>query len=351
MLKFKSYLLENELYYLTEEIKSSDDKGKLHELLVAKHLSHEDDAHKALPKHFRDENKKTPSQVHDDIKSRISAEDYSNADSRAKDAANKIREHLKSVHGVEPHHIGTVAWTSQTSDHEKLTKKKDPNSDADIMLHTIDDDGNHNYHGISLKIGSGKPNLRNPGLKSLDKLTGTKSTETQKIINDHKNMLHALGYDKNKTTKENHEQYKLDKEMPEGTVERTRADAADEHKLHTLKRLAAQYSNNANQIDPEKKKHIVKQLIAPDTHFNHFRVHTVTDKDGNLKHQHIEQHQQELDKHLVNHNDFHFTHSGQTVRIHAKNPDGSIGNKVAEVSMKGVSGPIKGIAGTTKSFF
>lgn len=350
MLQFKKYLLEHQLYYLTEEIKSNDDKGKLHELLVAKHLSHEDETHRSLPKHFRDENKKTPAQVHDDIKSRISPEDYSLADSRAKDAADKIRTHFKSVHGVLPHHIGTVAWTSQKQDHEKLTKKKDPNSDADIMVHTIDDDGNHNYHGVSLKVGSGRPNLRNPGLANLDKLTGAKSSDTKQILSDHKNMLHSLGYDKSNSIESNHELYKAHKASPEGSAERIRADSADAHKLHTLKRLAKHYSTAANSLEPDKKKAILKELIAPNTHYNHFRVHTVTDKDGNLKHQHIEQHQQDLDKELANHNDLHFEHSGQTIKIHSKNPDGTKGKKLADISLKGVSGPIKGIAGATKSF-
>lgn len=352
MLNFKQFLSDN--IYLTEEIKSSDDKGKLHELLVAKHLSHENDDEKSLPTRYTDKTtQKTPQQTHDEIKGKISDEDYSEADKRARDAAHAIKSHIAKTHGIKPEHIKEVVWTSNKSDHKNLTGESDPNSDADIMIkHQHPDSSEPHYHGLSLKVGSGKPNLRNPGLATLDKLTGAKSAHTSKIIDDHKKKLDELGYSSEDSQKSNHTQYKADKAKEKGTEERTKADNADASKLHTLGKLAEHYSNAINELHPDKVKHLLTTLIAPKTKHPHIRIHTQTPKPGatgEVSH-HVDDHISDTESELSKHeHGYHAVSKGQTLHIHVKNKDGSVGKRVASIGLKGVSGPIKGIAGTVQS--
>ena len=87
----------NFIKYLLEEKASKEDfgdlgndpKGKLHELLVGMHLNG--------GKHmetFRDENKKTPKQVHDEIAEKlggVNSPQYKNFSERAKKAAEDIK--------------------------------------------------------------------------------------------------------------------------------------------------------------------------------------------------------------------------------------------------------------------
>jgi len=352
MLNFKQFLSEN--IYLTEEIKSSDDKGKLHELLVAKHLSSENSEEKSLPTRYTDKTtQKTPQQTHDDIKSRISPEDYSEANKRAKDAAHAIKLHIEKTHGVKPEHIKEVVWTSNKSDHKSLTGEADANSDADIMIkHQHPDSSHPSYHGLSLKVGSGKPNLRNPGLATLDKLTGAKSTHTSKILDEHKKNLDQLGYHSEDSQKSNHIQYKADKAKEEGTPERIKADNADVSKLHTLGKLAEHYANGINNSHPDKVKHLLTTLIAPKTKYPHIRIHTKTPKPGTSGEtiHHVDNHIEDTENELAKHeHGFHAVSKGQTFHIHAKNKDGSVGKRLASIGLKGVSGPIRGIAGATAS--
>lgn len=345
MLSFKQFLYE--LFFL-EEISSSDDKGKLHELLVAHHLSSDDDDKKELPTHYRDENGKTPRQVHDEIKSRVSEEDYNKAHKRAKAAAEKIKEEFKKK-GIHQKHIKKVVWTSNKSDHKKFTGEDDPNSDADVMIETQ----NHpeKYHGISLKVGSAKPNLRNPGIEHLNKLTKANKEHVSNLLKNHKNKLHELGYNKENSTESNHKKYKEDK----GGQNVERAKKADESKLNTLKHLASHYTESFNNLSHEHHHHMLTSLLAPKTKFPHVRVHTKTPKKGDGPETHIiENHQEELQKELSKHkHGFVAVNKGQRMVIHAKNEDGTpnLKKKIASITMKGVSGPVKGLAAATKQEF
>jgi hypothetical protein len=358
MLNFKTFMVEhtfiNESTYLTEEIASSDAKGKLHELLVAKHLSSDNEEDKALPSHFRnEETQKTPQQTYDELKNSISAEDYNAADKRAKESAAAIKSHLMEHHGVKSHHVKNIYWTSNSSDHEKLTNQKDPNSDADIMLHTVGDKGEHNFHGVSLKVGAQEPNVRNPGLDTLDKLTEADKNKSKNIVQEHKSNLHNLGYDSERSQADNHKQYKLDKNSnkPE---EKKRAAAADKSKLKTLYNLSNHYANSINDLHHDKVKHLITQLAAPKTLYPHTRAWAqtpATGKSGETTH-HIENHQEELQHELNSHqHGYTAIPKGQQFHIHANNPDGSPGKRIISISMKGVSGPIKGIAAATKTPF
>jgi len=156
--QFKSFLSEATLYedYLMEAALSgglsNDDKGKLHELLLAKHL-HPD---KQLPEHFRAEGPEaeekghagSPQGVHDKLMNKVGPEAYNEIDSHAKQTAKALTDEMKA-NGVTSNKakIGSVHWTSNRDrpgakgDHEKLTGVKDVNSNADLMLSLHDKNG------------------------------------------------------------------------------------------------------------------------------------------------------------------------------------------------------------------
>lgn len=357
MLGFKNFITENtdllyERYLLTEEISSSDAKGKLHEILVGKHLSHTDDSRKILPEHYRNEETgKTPTQIHDSIKASITPEDYDMADKRAKESADAIRAHLKEHHGVEPEHIKGVYWTSNKSDHEKLTGKKDDASDADIMLHTVDGEGKPNYHGLSLKVGGNEPNLRNPGIDQLNKLTKADANRSKDILEAHKDVLDSVGYSRKNTVDQNHAQYKVDKDSNNPAVKQKLA-TAETSKRKTLNNLASHYSQAINNLPPEHVKHLLTHLVAPKTMYPHTRAWAQTSNDSNSTAHHIENHQEELQHELDSHQHGYTAEAkGQRVLIHANGPDGKPAKRIIELGMKGSSGVVKGFNGTVKSSF
>lgn len=347
--------------YISEEIDSSDSKGKLHEILVAKHLH----PNKELPTHYRNiETQKTPKITHDDIVSihmsvpdrkgntGIHHEDYVAADKRAKEAADHIKEHLKS-NGYDTNRIHSIAWTSNKKDHKEFTGVEDPNSDADVMMHLHkhgDDDSHPGHHvGLSLKVGGGKPNVRNPGLKTLNSLTGADEKVINSSLEKHKQNLHNLGYDQNKSAAENHEQYKADigRKGVVG-VNKERALSAEKSSLVAKNEMASHYAESINKLHKGHVEHLMKSLVAPETKFKHFRVHTKVSNNGTT--QHLEDHQSEFNKKLIKHGEHGYVahSSGQSIHIHAKNPDGSKGKRMASIVLKSSSGPVKGIVGSVK---
>lgn len=146
MITFLEYLYEGA---------SSDVMGKLHELLVTKHLNSG-----SSPEH-----EESIKKLHNDM----TDEEKSEHDSRAKFAADKIKDHLKSLgHSVKSVHI-----TSKAGDIGRLTGTEESQQEnpADIMVKT------HSGHhiGYSLKV-SNKKNQKvptgNPGHGETDKQLG-----------------------------------------------------------------------------------------------------------------------------------------------------------------------------------
>ena len=369
MLRFNHYLTENALY-LTEEIESNDAKGKLHELLTAYHLSHTDDSQKHLPERFAAETtnkkgkkvKKTPQETHDEIKNSISEEDYNEAHNRAKEAADSIREHLKKQHGIQDEHMKGVYWTSNKKDHKELTGIDDPNSNADLMIkHTHPETGEETHHGISLKVGSENPNLANPGFDQLDRLTKSDKTDNPSdttanhIIEKHNKKLKELGY--TGTQAQNHAQYKSDKLAAANTPEKQRSVAGEQSKVGVQRELAAHYANRINQLGAEgnhdKVKHLLRSLMAPQTHFPHIKAWAQTPKAGKKgKTAHIVSNDNaDLENLMSGHqHGYEAVHKGGIqFDIHHKNPDGTKGAKVASIGIKGGSGIAKGFAGFVKA--
>lgn len=197
---------------------SSDDKGKMHELLLSKYLHPEN----RLPDHHRsdsenDDHAGTPVQVHDRLRKKIGEDAYNEIDSHAKATADALKKHLEKTGQTDKDvKIGNVHWTSNRDtegsrgDHEKTTGVKDVNSNADLILTLTDKKGNiTGYHGVSAKYGSEKePNYKNPGMDTLEKMSGMESGRISKLIQPHKDAMEKIGY--NGTIEERHAKYKID---------------------------------------------------------------------------------------------------------------------------------------------
>lgn len=294
---FKNFLFESilmeEVKKAAEKVKkvSNDDKGKLHELLLAKYL-HPD---QTLPSHFRATSPEakskghggSPEGVHDKLKAKIGDEEYAKIDAHAKETAKSTIAQLKSEGHLHSNSVvGNVHWTSNrdregaAGDHEKLTGVKDVNSNADLILTLHDKQGKIiGYHGVSAKYGTNKePNYKNPGTDSLEKMAGLREGRIAEIMKPHHHYMEKLGY--NGTIDQRHAQYKVDnmslgdiqKSYKEGQAKIRKGETmkADEAVLHEhmgkflkgyesyddKKAYLDEAKNRAKEADRSKREHL-----------------------------------------------------------------------------------------------
>jgi len=331
--------LKNELNVLMEAV-ANDDKGKLFEILHAKHMHPE----VKLPTHYRDEEGKSPQEVHDAIKNRISKEEYKTIDGHARDSASNMREHLREQ-GHNPDHITHVAWTSNgASDVKKFTDKEDPHNDSDVMYRfKHPKTGKITHSGVGLKYGSQKePNLRNPGLDSLERMTG--ATTLLSRFEKHKKKIKSIGY--TGTTAENHARWKTEKTSARGK-------AADESKLETTRGMAKDIHAALAKKSSSELMNYIRGVVSPKTVHPTFRMHTRTSNNeaGATATHHIDEPSKDIEEHLNQFSDLHMEkkHRGgiSTVIYGTRKSDGKV-VPVLQHAVKGVSGPMKGLAATTK---
>ena len=340
MLKFKDFIKEDfntEDLLLEAESSSveSDDKGKLHELLLAKYLHPEE----KLPEHHRSfsdnpDHAGTPEQVHDKLKEKISPAAYNEIDKHAKQSAAAFKQSLKDQgHLNDNTHIGNVHWTSNADkpnvagDHEKTTGVKDVNSNADLIVTLHDKEGKPvGFHGISAKYGSQEPNYRNPGLDSLEKIAKLPSGSLTAPLKHHSAAMEKLGYtgsadQKNIQTKIDEMDMKdirqkhaeglaaiqagktlsgkkkimhehLEKfiqshdALPEGKQQaflqqaKQRAETARASNLAARTQMAQSFADGLSKQKPEELANIIRQNVSPNTHIPHTVVHSKVKNNG-----------------------------------------------------------------------
>jgi len=162
MITFRTFLSEEKLFenfylnLLMEEAaekksgtgQAADTKGKLHELLVGYHLG----GGKHMLKHT-DEEGDTPEQAHEQLKQKVTPEEYNKINARAKAAAADIKSKVESGGGK----IQDIHWTSKPGDIERTTgiKSSQKEDQSDIIVNTADKKGNIKHHGVSLKVSDG----------------------------------------------------------------------------------------------------------------------------------------------------------------------------------------------------
>lgn len=409
MLNFKSFLKESTI--LSEELLlleanytkdvENDDKGKMHELLLAKYLH----PNSTLPEHHRSESENeehagTPQQVHDRLKKKMGDNAYNQIDSHAQQTAKAIHWHLQQAgHTGNGNHIGQVFWTSNADkpnkpgDHEKTTGVKDVNSNADVIVRIHDKDGKTAGHvGVSAKYGSNKPNYRNPGLDSMEKTAGLAKGSLKQLSDAHHKYMEDIHY--NGPASQRHVQYKIDKMgidkaraehskfeglMAKGKTlspknktmhehlskyiqahdslspkeqagfelsAKTRASTAEASALEAKRAMAKHFSNGLAKKSDEELREIVRHHVSAPTHIPHIVAHSQVKENGDAE-SHVVPSHNIADDHLANYENLHVQHNGgiSTVIKGTHKKTGKVMN-VGSFTMKGSSGPHKGVAGT-----
>ena len=305
MLRFNEYLIEMAAYSSQE---AADDKGKLHELLLAKYLNPRKDQNGEgiLPSHHRSESDEyggTPHQVHDKLKQKVKPTAYNEIDSHARQTASAILKHL-SDKGLNNNHISDVFWTSnrdtmkKAGDHEKTTGIKDVNANADLILrYKHPETGELNHVGISAKHGELEPNYRNDGLGALEKKSGLKTGTLTDIQKQHdQDMADRLGYVG--TKQERHAQYKVGRKqkaeeraiwkektgsnkgfMPQGE-EALRARAAEDASVVARKKMARHLDAALGNMSEDQLKNFIRGQVSPPTSIYHVVAHSQVQDDG-----------------------------------------------------------------------
>jgi len=354
----------------------SDDKGKLHELLLAKHMNPTG----KLPSHWRSKSEEyggTPTQVHTRLKKKVGAAAYKEIHDNAKNTAAAVIEHLHKNGRMEGHEIANIHWTSNRDsehnpgDHEKTTGVKDKNSNADLIL-TLSNrkTGKKKFIGVSAKYGSqSKPNLQNSGLDALEKEAGVAKGSYANRLKKHNDDVENLGY--TGTSKQRHTQYKNDiaereayKKTNKGKLEGFKPSSAKSAKA--LKRaIAAEQSSHKARTEmanhhrsaltgknDAELRDMIRKNASPKTIHPHIIAHTHVQSDGSSV-PHVSASENHADHHLNKFENLHVEggDGGIAVTIKGVAKEGKNAGKVVPVAtrtFKAGSGPHKGVAGVFK---
>ena len=360
MFRFKSFisLYEAKSKALSSEV-SNDDKGKLHELLLSKHLHPEG----KLPEHHRShsvnsEHAGTPEQVHNKLKTKIGEAAYNEINHHAKNTAAALITHMKNSGNLKSHEkIADVHWTSnrdtakKAGDHQKTTGERDPNSNADLILTKKDKSGKvTGYHGVSAKYGTNKqPNYKNPGLASMENDSHHSAGKFTGIMVAHAKRMEKLGY--TGSIKERHAQHKNDKEAIKAGDKKaaSRVEAAEASSLKARTEIAHKYASGLKRKSPEQTdlylKHHIRTSVSPKTIIPHSIAHSHVQADGSSK-PIIHNAAHVADDHLDNYHSLDVTHSGISANITGVHKTTGKRRTIATIGVKASSGPHKGANGT-----
>lgn len=369
---FGKYLYEMAAASSSEK---NDDKGKLHELLLAKHIHPQG----VLPMHHRtsleslgasDKNLKTPEEVHKFLKAKMNPAAYDEINNHAKQTADAVRTHLKN-NGYKDHEIHNVHWTSnrdtakKAGDHEKTTGVKDVNSNADLIVTAKHKKTGQVHHvGVSAKYGTEEqPNFRNDGLAALEKKTGLNAGTLTAIQKEHDDaMASKLGYKGTKA--ERHEQYKVgrDKKSQERDAhkakmgsnkgfmpkhkESLRAREAENYSVNARKKMARHIDNALNTMDDHQLRELIRKQVSPSTHIHHIVAHSHVQDDGNAVSRVGDMHNL-ADSHLDNFQNLRVK-PGTGIYSQIVGDHNGKERAVAQQIIKAGSGPMKGSAGAFK---
>ena len=325
----------------------NDAKGKLFEILAGSHFEH--GTHKSgrpndLLTHYRDEEGKSPKDVHKYIKDELDARHpgmYDEINRHAAEAAGHLRDQL-TAHGHSE--VGKTAWTSQPGDHGRFTGIEDPNSDADIMVK-----GNNGPVGISLKYGKNKDmNLRNNGLDELENMAALEKGSLTGVRAAHQKELERLDL-------QTHDQYKAYRDSSDAS-QKNIANLAEKSAIESQREMARKISEGLSKRSSaadghEFLKQYVRDRISPPTQYQHFRLHSRPNDKGGVTH-----HFSDMQDDSAKLEDFeHFRvvpHTGGiSVKIEGRRKGSNSYEPVLDQAIKKGSGPMKGFASTTKAPF
>jgi len=365
MLNFLQYLLSEEKKPSKAKTASieSDDKGKLHELLLAKHVNPKN----SLPSHWRSKSEDyggTPEQVHSKLKAKVGKAAYNEINTHAKQTAGAIISYLGEhghIGGKTGHEIHDVHWTSNRDaehnpgDHEKTTGIKDKNSNADLIITTKHNKtGEKKFIGISAKYGSqAKPNYRNSGLDSLEKEANNSKGTYTKIQKAHEMNSENLGY--TGTRQQRHTQYKLDvvkRTTSPRSVAAKRSAAAEQSSLSARSQMASLHRKGLSSKSDSQLRDLITKNVSPPTVIPHIVAHSHVQSDGSAN-SIVHPAESIASNHLNNFENLHVDKKENGIRATIRGTVKTGKNKgkkvvVASQTFKAGSGPHKGTAGVFK---
>lgn len=287
--------------YLYESV-SSNDKGVLHELLTGYHLNGE--------QHMSPDAKK----AHDEIKSRITKDEYDNAHKMAQGTANHIHKHFGG-------NIKSVHWSSKPGDIEKITGTKETQQEnpSDIIIRHKD--GKHT--GISLKVTkkkNGKVPVGNPGAKQTDKQLGV--TTSHHYENARQKLKNQFPHLNNMSNKEMKKAIKSDPKIRK---------EADKHSNEAIQKIRDTWHSSLSKMSPQDlSNHLRNNLLhAKKTKVQMYKVttggsgnnHSVKIEHPHTMHDHILNDHKNITVEKSGNNSIVFKHKGKTFLRHRIKPE------------------------------
>lgn len=317
----------------------NDSKGKLNEILLSVHLSANGGA---FPDHFRDFDM-SPRIIHDKLRIEIGDDEYNRVFTYTHEMASEIKGVLMfdqlMANTID---VACVTWTSNgdteltPGDHEKLTGIKDVNSDADLIVQTI----SGNYVGISAKYGVSKNiTLRGPGAATLEAITGAQDLHSHWL--EHIRFCQEeLGFEGTQASM--HEHFKTCKSSSNSALKNVAKKAVDSS-LKARHRIMESIHTALMTKSSDDLKQLIFDLASPTTYYPHYRTQTRPTKTGAQHHVHrIKEHTLKC---LANYFKFDVNEefkAATTLAIYGYRESDGTRERVATISVKGRSGPVKG---------
>lgn len=262
---FKEFLTEA----ARETGKAADSEGKLHELLTGFYFNR-----KKHLESYRAEGQ-TPQDIHDNLKSEVSAATYDRINKHANEMANHLHNFIKAsgFKGI----IGKTAWTSQTKDIQHFTGKTDPNNESDIMTTLVHSGGSTRpagsieHIGFSMKYANNPPTLKTKTPVTLSDTYKANSDVLMQPHEDHmRNVRVLLGANEKTSAAEMKRRFKELKGTDKGNaIEKT----SNSSRIEMIGRF---HDHLAKMTPQELHDHVLNHIAGP-TNSRVIMAHTTSE--------------------------------------------------------------------------
>lgn len=300
MLKFSQFLKED-TSFLSEDA-SSNDKGVMHEILTGKELNG--------GKHMSPEAERS----HDELKKKMSPEEYKNHVKLAKGTA----DHLRQKFGKD---IASAHWSSKPGDIGRITgtHESQQENSADIILRHK----NGAHVGISLKITKkkgGKVPVGNPGAKQTDNQLGTNATQhyenaREALVKKHKELQGKSKVEMKQIIKDNPHIRASAEKLSNEAIGKIRDEW--HHALSNMHHGALSDHIRNNLLHAHK----TKLPLYKTTTGGHGDDHSVDTEHSETAHDHILKDSKNITVHKSGNNSIEFKHNGKTFLRHRLKPE------------------------------
>jgi hypothetical protein len=253
-----------------EEAAGNNTNGVMHEVLTGYHLL----GGKHMTKHSDIENR-SPKQIHDELKTKMSAGEYKNSNMRAKSAAEDIRKRLGKKKIVAVH------FTSKPGDMKSSTgiEASQRQDASDIVIHHP----GKKFTGVSLKVSdkSKKVPISNPGIEDTTYGAGKHLEAHRKSLHKEFPNLKAMG------VKERKEWHKNTTPANKAKIKDMNNKVLDKMAGHLHKALK---SKTQEEVVDHIRKHVLKAFKTPmqEAGVGEHMRHSTTGTGGKYSHDSID---------------------------------------------------------------